>query len=122
MLLVRERRLLERLRVGHRDVGARDAANRGVEVVEGLLLDQRREVRADAAEVGAAAQLEALLRPALDGESPTFRWPLPDGSELEVSAAPVRDRRAGVIGVMTVARRVVAERARTRGAGAAVRL
>jgi diguanylate cyclase (GGDEF)-like protein len=77
---------------------------------------------ADATEVREAARLEALLRPALDGESTAFRWPLPDGAELEVSAAPVRDRLAGVIGVMTVARRVVAERARTRGAGAAVRL
>jgi PAS domain-containing protein len=77
---------------------------------------------ADATEVREAARLEALLRPALDGESTAFRWPLPDGAELEVSAAPVRDRLAGVIGVMTVARRVVPERARTRGAGAAVRL
>jgi hypothetical protein len=41
--------LLERLGVGHRHVGARHPANRRVEPVEGLLLDQRREVGADAA-------------------------------------------------------------------------
>ena len=37
------------LRVRHRHVGAGDALDRRVEVVEGLLLDERREVRADAA-------------------------------------------------------------------------
>ena len=47
MLLVRERRLLERLRVGHGDVGARDAADRRVEIVERLLLDERGEVPDD---------------------------------------------------------------------------
>src|SRR5215207_3250742 len=47
--LVRVGDLLERLGVRHRQVGAGDAADRGVEMVEGLLLDQRGEVRADAA-------------------------------------------------------------------------
>src|SRR3954447_20013580 len=47
--LVREGDLLERLGVRHRQIGARHAADRGVEPVEGLLLDERGEVRADAA-------------------------------------------------------------------------
>ena len=42
---VREGDLLERLGVGHRQVDAGDATDRGVEVVERLLLDQRGEVR-----------------------------------------------------------------------------
>src|SRR6188768_980759 len=49
VLLVRERRLLEWLGVRHRDVGAGHALHGRVEPVEGLLLDQRREVRAHAA-------------------------------------------------------------------------
>src|SRR3954452_9143380 len=49
VLLVRERCLLERLRVGHQDVGAGHAGHRCVEVVERLLLDQRGQVRANAA-------------------------------------------------------------------------
>jgi hypothetical protein len=73
---------------------------------------------ADAAGAAEAAQLEGLLRPVLEGEPQAFRWPLADGSVLEVNAVPVRDRRAGVIGVMTVARHVAAQRARTRGAAA----
>ena len=44
--LVRERDLLERLGVGHRHVGAGHAADRRVEIVERLLLDERGEVRA----------------------------------------------------------------------------
>ena len=47
--LVRVGDVLERLGVGHRHVGAGDPRDRRVEVVEGLLGDQRREVRADAA-------------------------------------------------------------------------
>src|SRR5688500_13559138 len=39
--LVREGDLLERLAVGHRQVGAGDAPDRGVEVVERLLLHER---------------------------------------------------------------------------------
>ena len=49
VLRVRDRGLLEPLRVRHRHVGAGDPLDRRVEVVEGLLLDQRREVGADAA-------------------------------------------------------------------------
>src|SRR5919112_4870932 len=49
VILVRERGLLERLRVRHRDVRAGDAADRRVEVVERLLLEQCGQVRADAA-------------------------------------------------------------------------
>src|SRR6185503_8979958 len=48
VLLVRERRLLEWLRIRHRDVGAGHALDGRVQPVERLLLDQRREVRADA--------------------------------------------------------------------------
>src|SRR3954471_13633311 len=48
VFLVRERGLLEWLRVRHRDVGPGHALDGGVEPVEGLLLDQRREVRAHA--------------------------------------------------------------------------
>ena len=47
--LVREGDLLEVLGVGHRHVGARDAPDGRVEVVEGLLLHERGEVGADAA-------------------------------------------------------------------------
>src|SRR3954454_3632310 len=47
--LVRVGDLLERLGVGHREVRAGDPGDRRVEVVEGLLLDQRGEVGADAA-------------------------------------------------------------------------
>jgi PAS domain-containing protein len=61
---------------------------------------------ADAATEAVAAQLEALLRPVLDGATETYRWPMADGRLLEVHAVPVRDPRAGVIGVMTVARDV----------------
>ena len=61
---------------------------------------------ADAAAAEVAAQLERLLRPVLDGATNTFRWPLDDGRVLDVHAVPVRDPRAGVIGVMTVARDV----------------
>jgi hypothetical protein len=49
VLGVWEGRLLERLRVGHRHVGAGHPSHRGVEVVERLLLDQRGEVRPDPA-------------------------------------------------------------------------
>src|SRR3954452_3051495 len=47
--LVRIGDLLERLGVGHRQVGPGAARDGRVEPVEGLLLDERREVRADAA-------------------------------------------------------------------------
>src|SRR5829696_630163 len=49
VLGVRHRGLLERLGVRHRDVGAGYPLHRSVEVVERLLLDQRRQVRAHAA-------------------------------------------------------------------------
>src|SRR3954466_7643278 len=44
VLLVRERRLLQRLRVRHRNVRPGHPLHGRVEVVERLLLDQRREV------------------------------------------------------------------------------
>ena len=44
---MREGKLLERLGIRHRHVGAGDALDRGVEVVEGLLLDERGEVPDD---------------------------------------------------------------------------
>src|SRR4051812_32296186 len=44
VLLVREGGLLQGLRVGHRHVGAGPALHGRVEPVEGLLLDQRRQV------------------------------------------------------------------------------
>src|ERR687895_1552456 len=49
VLLMRECGLLERLGVRHRDVGTGHALHGGVEPVERLLLDQRSEVRANAA-------------------------------------------------------------------------
>src|SRR5688500_1578461 len=49
VLLVRERCLLERLRVRHRHVGSRYAHDRRVEPVERLLLDERGQVRPHAA-------------------------------------------------------------------------
>src|SRR5919108_4124984 len=49
VLLVRHRRLLERLRVRHRHVRAGDPLDRRIEVVEGLFLHERGEVGADAA-------------------------------------------------------------------------
>src|SRR5918992_3832297 len=49
VLLVRERRLLERLGVRHRHVPPSDPPPRRVEVVERLLLYQRGKVRADPA-------------------------------------------------------------------------
>src|SRR4029079_12585944 len=46
VLLVRHRGLLERLRVGHRHVRPGHSLNGGVEVIEGLFLHERGEVRA----------------------------------------------------------------------------
>src|SRR4051812_14305802 len=48
VLLVRERGLLQWLRVRHRDVGSGHPLDGRIEPVEGLFLDQRREVRAHA--------------------------------------------------------------------------
>src|SRR5215212_6706050 len=62
VLLVRERRLLEWLRIRHRDVGAGHALNGRVQPVERLLLDQRRQVRS-----------HATVRPALLDDHRTVR-------------------------------------------------
>ena len=54
-----------------------------------------------------AAHLDALLRPVLEGESCDFEWVgRRSGMHLAVQAVPVRDERAGVIGVMAVCRDV----------------
>jgi diguanylate cyclase (GGDEF)-like protein/PAS domain S-box-containing protein len=52
-------------------------------------------------------QLDALLRPVLGGEPRDFEWlGRRSGIRLSVQAVPVRDVRAGVIGVMAVCRDV----------------
>jgi diguanylate cyclase (GGDEF)-like protein len=52
-------------------------------------------------------QLDRLLRPALDGGSAEFEWVgRRSGIVLAVQAVPVRDDRAGVIGMMAVCRDV----------------
>ena len=56
---------------------------------------------------GDGEQLDALLRPVLDGEPRDFEWVgRRSGAHLAVQAVPVRDERAGVIGVMAVCRDV----------------
>ena len=56
---------------------------------------------------GDAARLDALLRPALDGEPTEFEFVgRRSGMHIAVQAVPVRDERAGVIGVMAVCRDV----------------
>ena len=56
---------------------------------------------------GDAAHLDALLRPVLDGDATGFEWiGRRSGMHLSVQAVPVRDERAGVIGVMAVCRDV----------------
>jgi diguanylate cyclase (GGDEF)-like protein len=58
-------------------------------------------------EGGEGEQLDALLRPVLAGESRDFEWVgRRSGVHLSVQAVPLRDDRAGVIGVMAVARDV----------------
>ena len=52
-------------------------------------------------------EMEQLLRPALTGERTEFEWVgRRTGIVLAVQAVPVRDDRAGVIGVMAVCRDV----------------
>ena len=54
-----------------------------------------------------AERLDALLRPVLDGEPSDFEFVgRRSGMHLSVQAVPVRDDRAGVIGVMAVCRDV----------------
>src|SRR5215211_338403 len=74
VLLMRHCGLLERLGVGHRRVGPGHPLHRRVEVVERLLLDERRQVRPDAA-----------VRPALLDDHRTIRLldRLDDGVEVE---------------------------------------
>jgi hypothetical protein len=51
--------------------------------------------------------MDSLLRPVLAGESCEFEWVgRRSGAHLSVQAVPVRDERAGVIGVMAVCRDV----------------
>jgi hypothetical protein len=51
--------------------------------------------------------LDALLRPVLAGEARDFEYVGPEsGRRIAVQAIPVRDERAGVIGVMAVCRDV----------------
>jgi hypothetical protein len=54
-------------------------------------------------------EMEQLLRPALTGEPTEFEWVgRRTGIVLAVHAVPVRDDRAGVIGVMAVCRDITA--------------
>jgi diguanylate cyclase (GGDEF)-like protein len=56
---------------------------------------------------GDGEHLDALLRPVLAGEPADFEWVgRRSGAHLSVQAVPVRDERAGVIGVMAVCRDV----------------
>jgi diguanylate cyclase (GGDEF)-like protein len=56
---------------------------------------------------GDGEHLDALLRPVLAGEPQDFEWVgRISGARLSVQAVPVRDERAGVIGVMAVCRDV----------------
>jgi diguanylate cyclase (GGDEF)-like protein/PAS domain S-box-containing protein len=85
------------------------------QVIDGGIgrIDQWREilegktVREALGEVDDGEQMDRLLRPALDGESSEFEWiGRRTGAVLAVQAVPVRDDRAGVIGVMAVCRDV----------------
>ena len=74
-------------------------------------IDQWREilagktVREALGELDDGEEMDRLLRPALDGESSEFEWVgRRTGAVLAVQAVPVRDDRAGVIGVMAVCR------------------
>jgi diguanylate cyclase (GGDEF)-like protein/PAS domain S-box-containing protein len=70
------------------------------------LLEGKTVVEALGAE-GDGEHLDALLRPVLDGEPAEFDWVgRRSGAHLAVQAVPVRDDRAGVIGVMAVCRDV----------------
>ena len=54
-------------------------------------------------EEGDGEAMDALLRPVLDGEPSDFEWiGRRTGAHLAVQAVPLRDDRAGVIGVMAV--------------------
>ena len=65
-----------------------------------------------------ASSWTRLLRPVLDGEATEFEWlGRRSGARLHVQAVPVRDDRAGVIGVMAVCRDIT-QRARGRRAAA----
>ncbi len=67
---------------------------------------------------GDGNRLDAFLRPALGGEATEFQWVgRVSGTRLNVQAVPVRDDRAGVIGVMAVCRDLTQRDA----AGAAIR-
>ena len=62
-------------------------------------------VREALSDDGDGEQLDALLRPVLDGDAAEFEWVgRRSGTRLHVHAVPVRDDRAGVIGVMAVCR------------------
>src|SRR5215208_2531341 len=69
VLGVGDGRLLEALCVRHWNVGTSDPLDRCVEVVEGLLLDEGREVRADAAMRPPLLQDHAAVRLAHRGEN-----------------------------------------------------
>ena len=89
VLRVRERRLLEWLRIGHRDVRAGHALHRCIEPVEGLLLNQRREVRAHAALVQEQGfdWLDAPI-----GRVTGADLPMPYSKPLEQISFPNEDR------------------------------
>jgi diguanylate cyclase (GGDEF)-like protein len=66
-------------------------------------------VREALTDAGDGERLEALLRPVLGGEGSEFEWVgRISGAHLFVQAVPVRDERAGVIGIMAVCRDVTA--------------
>ena len=64
-------------------------------------------VREALSDHGDGERLDELLRPVLGGEPSEFEWVgRISGARLFVQAVPVRDDRAGVIGVMAVCRDV----------------
>jgi diguanylate cyclase (GGDEF)-like protein len=81
--------------------GGIDRIDQWREILEG------KTVREALGAVDDGERMDRLLRPALDGESSEFEWiGRRSGAVLAVQAVPVRDDRAGVIGVMAVCRDV----------------
>ena len=88
-----------------RDLRCR-AVDGGLDTVESWreILEGRTLIEALGAD-GEGDRLDELLRPALEGGSFDFEWVgRRSGIHLSVQAVPVRDDRAGVIGVMAVCR------------------
>jgi diguanylate cyclase (GGDEF)-like protein len=82
----------------------------GIERIEAwrAILEGKRVTEA-LGEADGGVEMEQLLRPALTGERTEFEWVgRRTGIVLVVQAVPVRDDRAGVIGVMAVCRDITA--------------